>query len=386
MKKIIFLCILFFNICITAFCDEMNMLFFGENFIKKLERTFCEHLEKTTGRKGILVVIERKVIDKEIVLSPSKRNEREMLLSLRIGKEKGIYQVQGSWFPMIPEETILGLLKEEIGKEKFCSSLQKEKKRYGIVKVPCANIYVNPLFEEGDNLASQVLYGVPVLVLEKHKDFFRIRAEQDGYIGWMYEKDIEETSKETWEKWQNYPKLYPEGGIDSFLPGSTLAFVDNACFSFDSIEGKGEKIQEGISTFSPGLENILRIARKFMEKEDWKKTTYLWGGASIPKLDCSGFVQTVFRMNHILLPRDSDQQYQFSTPVQKEHLKKGDLVFFSKHGRHPTHVGIYLGDNLYIHCSPAGDYSGIKINRFTGESAYEKLLDSMYYASGRILK
>lgn len=389
-NRCIFYSIVFFlGIVSRLFAGEPNMPFSLEKVSKKLEKIFSEHLQKRTNRRSILVVIEHKIVKEDVFFFPSKRNEREMILSLKVCKEEGMYKVQGKWFPRIPEEDIQSLFMEEFTEEEVSFDLQHSLEGYGIVNVPCADIYVNPIAEQGDNLASQLLYGVPVIILESNQDrsFLRIRSEQDGYIGWISSQNIEKAPKNIWEQWRYSPKVYLQEQIESFFPGTTLLFVQEECFSFSSQEGNRKKIQNISKNSSPATpEDILRTAKKFLEREDWKKTTYLWGGACIPKLDCSGFVQMVFRMNNILLPRDSDQQCQFSIPVSKDQLQKGDLVFFSKHGRHPTHVGIYLGDGYYIHCSPAGEHSGIKINRFHGESDYEKSLDQIYFASGRILK
>jgi hypothetical protein len=77
-------------------------------------------------------------------------------------------------------------------------------------------------------------------------------------------------------------------------------------------------------------------------------TPYIRGGNSEDGFDCSGFVQTVFRMNGIELPRTSAEQFKAGYPI-KENLKRGDLVFFKINGRSISHVGIYLGDGKFIH-------------------------------------
>lgn len=87
---------------------------------------------------------------------------------------------------------------------------------------------------------------------------------------------------------------------------------------------------------------------------------YLWGGVSPKGFDCSGFTQHVFRMNGIGLLRNSSQQARQGTDVPLDHnlsrLQPGDLLFFGRKlpeaGRERVvHVGIYLGDKLFIHSS-----------------------------------
>jgi cell wall-associated NlpC family hydrolase len=69
-------------------------------------------------------------------------------------------------------------------------------------------------------------------------------------------------------------------------------------------------------------------------------------------LDCSAFVQKVFSIFGIDLPRTAREQFQVGYEVAREALRMGDLVFFkrSKTPR-PIHVGIYIGDGRFIHTS-----------------------------------
>lgn len=393
MKKNTLLLYFVFGLTMLSriFAGETNMTLSADRIARRLEKIFCAFLEKTTQRKGISLVLESKISQDGISFAPSARNEREILISLNLSKiEKG-YKLEGNWFPEVPEEELMAVFAEEMPQEKIFFSCQKALHGYGIVHVACADLYAKPVLEKGDNLASQLLYGVPVILLEStpDKSFFRIQGQQDGYIAWIASQSIKQMSKKDWDAWKNLPKSYLEEECEGFFPGSTLAYIYDDCYPYFSQEKEKKKISlpwtKKESSQTP-QEKILSTAKKFLQKDEWKKTTYLWGGTCIPKLDCSGFVQTVFRMNHILLPRDSDQQYQFSTPITKEQLQQGDLVFFSQHGRYPTHVGIYIGNNLYIHCSPAGEYSGIKINQLNGAKEYEKLLDRLFFAAGRILR
>jgi cell wall-associated NlpC family hydrolase len=71
--------------------------------------------------------------------------------------------------------------------------------------------------------------------------------------------------------------------------------------------------------------------------------------------DCSGFVQTVFRdALGKLLPRTAREQSQVGDVVAKNELKPGDLVFFNTMRRAFSHVGIYLGDNRFLHSPRPG--------------------------------
>ena len=72
-------------------------------------------------------------------------------------------------------------------------------------------------------------------------------------------------------------------------------------------------------------------------------------------LDCSGFVQLVFKdALGKLLPRTAKEQSQVGDFVDKKELKPGDLVFFNTMRRAFSHVGIYLGDNRFLHAPRTG--------------------------------
>jgi cell wall-associated NlpC family hydrolase len=83
---------------------------------------------------------------------------------------------------------------------------------------------------------------------------------------------------------------------------------------------------------------------------------YQWGSCSLnAPLDCSGLVMAVYQLNGFNVPRTSEEQYKSGMPVTKDQLEKGDLVFFatSSSGR-VSHVGIYIGDDKFIHAPGTG--------------------------------
>lgn len=87
--------------------------------------------------------------------------------------------------------------------------------------------------------------------------------------------------------------------------------------------------------------------------ERWYGTRYRMGGSDSTGIDCSGFVQQymsyMYRLN---LPRTSVEQYENCRRVPQEELREGDLVFFHIQRRKPvSHVGVYLGNNKFIHAS-----------------------------------
>ena len=80
-------------------------------------------------------------------------------------------------------------------------------------------------------------------------------------------------------------------------------------------------------------------------------TPYRFGGESAQGIDCSSFVQKVFREHQIDLPRTAREQSQVGSEVAEGDLRKGDLLFFHTYASYPSHVGIYLGEGKMIHAS-----------------------------------
>ena len=79
---------------------------------------------------------------------------------------------------------------------------------------------------------------------------------------------------------------------------------------------------------------------------------YVWGGNSKDGIDCSGFTLRVYEdAAHRTLPRSVDGQFQSGKRVEKDSLQFGDLVFFDTTGEGPSHVGIYVEDDLFAHSS-----------------------------------
>jgi peptidoglycan DL-endopeptidase CwlO len=87
---------------------------------------------------------------------------------------------------------------------------------------------------------------------------------------------------------------------------------------------------------------------------------YRWGGASPSGFDCSGFIMYVYAQVGVSLPHYTGAQYAMGSPVSRDQLEAGDLVFFNGLG----HAGIYVGGGNFIHAPHTGDV--VKISSMTG--------------------
>jgi peptidoglycan DL-endopeptidase LytE len=101
--------------------------------------------------------------------------------------------------------------------------------------------------------------------------------------------------------------------------------------------------------------NLTRSALRFIG------VPYVFGGTSTYGFDCSGFVQHVFAMLGIRLPRTADSQFYAGHSVGGR-IVAGDLVFFQTYAPGPSHVGIYLGDGKFVHASSS---HGVTVSRLS---------------------
>lgn len=116
-----------------------------------------------------------------------------------------------------------------------------------------------------------------------------------------------------------------------------------------------------------GPNDYAAAARGLNDKEDLRKeivrtanwfigVRYRWGGQSSDTgFDCSGLTLVVYRLNGLELPRSSRQQWKAGRPVHPGQLSRADLVFFATTGGgRVSHVGIYIGNDKFLHAPSSG--------------------------------
>jgi len=203
-------------------------------------------------------------------------------------------------------------------------------------------------------MISQLLFGETCQILSKEKKFYLIRSSLDNYEGWVSDKQIEEISEKQYSDINNnstefaFDLVCPAINETSHLPillGSSLPFFDGMSFK----AGPKNFVYNGqvISADHDGkFVHLNKIANKYLN------APYLWGGRSPFGIDCSGLVQTVFKMFGTALPRDASQQAKVGETIHMvTEAMAGDLAFFDNEEGNIIHVGILLEEQKIIHAS-----------------------------------
>ena len=241
---------------------------------------------------------------------------------------------------------------------------------YAIIRVPAAALRRKPGHPR--EMVNQLLFGEAVKVLRtKNEQWVKVRSLHDDYEGWLTSSMLIPASKEAVK--MNHP-VVTTGLLDSLMigeekmmipAGSTLPFFEAGKGKLGEMEFVFNGYSRDRFSQEPATAWIIQLAKT------WLHAPYLWGGRTILGVDCSGFVQVIFKQAGIDLPRDAWQQAQIGKPVKKlEDALPGDLAFFDNR-ESIVHTGILLGNGEIIHASGSVRIDDINsrgiINRETGK-------------------
>jgi gamma-D-glutamyl-L-lysine dipeptidyl-peptidase len=254
----------------------------------------------------------------------------------------------------------------------FLPDTVNNKKYMGLVTLSVVNLRKHP--DHASEMVSQARLGTPVLIL-KNDDSWLLIQTPDSYIAWTEKSSIVAMTSPEMAEWRksrrviyldnsgwiysapdrsgivgdlvagNIVEQTGESGsyIQVLLPDRRTGFVEKkALTEFNSFRTKTIPDKDGVINRAESLLGV----------------PYLWGGTSSKGVDCSGFVQTVYSMNGIILQRDASLQALHGYPVDISKdfslLRPGDLLFFGSKknsSSRVTHVAIYMGAKKYINSS-----------------------------------
>lgn len=181
-------------------------------------------------------------------------------------------------------------------------------------------------------MTSQLLFGETVDVLEFQGDFAKIKMHFDGYEGWISIHQVSIISVEGFSN-RKTEIITKNFGIYDLTQGKTVLSI-----------GSEIDLENGNKLGTIGLQNITETAKLFLN------VPYLWSGRSFFGVDCSGFVQLIYKVHGITLPRESHQQAEIGEVLSfAEESKPGDLAFFENEEGKISHVGLLLNPTEIIH-------------------------------------
>lgn len=249
----------------------------------------------------------------------------------------------------------------------------------GIVYAVTAHSVANLRYEAdySSEMATQVLMGTPLKVLEKKSYWYRV-VTPEGYIAWVTVGSVKTMNEEEFTAWRDSYRVIVDTHYTLFRdkPSKNGAIISDGVWG-DIVQAPVNKVVNGfqqvmlpngktayvpaadvkpfqkwLDSRNPTTDNILNTGKQFLG------FPYLWAGTSIKGLDCSGFVKTSHFLNGIILRRDASQQAKIGEEVDItngiENLVKGDILFFGRKATaerpaRVTHVGMYLGEGMFIH-------------------------------------
>lgn len=202
---------------------------------------------------------------------------------------------------------------------------------------------------------TQLLFGDHYEVLEQagDKKWLRIRVHFDQYEGWIDAKQHHAISHDYFEYLTRAEfkittdittSILYNKSPQIILMGSMIPISSSELFKMEeqfAFNGEAKNVGQ-----KREFEFLRSAALKYLN------TPYLWGGKNPFGIDCSGFVQMVFKISGFRLFRDSGQQANQGKSIKElGESKPGDLVFFKNKDNKINHVGILLEEDKIIHAS-----------------------------------
>jgi len=229
----------------------------------------------------------------------------------------------------------------------------KDSPTFSQINVHCATVYRQP--SPKAPIETQEVFGRYIRTYLESGGWIFAQGI-DGYIGWIDKSFLVEKNPDDYLRWLN--GLRCRFKTSQKVKG--FEFPIGAEFAYDNKKGillpNGIYLKvsrEHLAIINPAKNRkrfeLIKTAQKLLGKK------YLWGGKTEVGIDCSGFVQLIYELNGISLPRDANQQvnvgYRIGHFSDCRDLLPGDIVFFMNNDAKIFHVGMSLGGKKFIHSS-----------------------------------
>lgn len=218
-------------------------------------------------------------------------------------------------------------------------------------------------------MISQLLFGEVVQIQKEEGGWCFVTAFLDNYEGWVEIKLLKLISQKELGRWLDASELQLDpvleilspSGIMHTLKGSYISWNENAAFNIGAHTYEIRSVNQDLK-----FQTIEDFALSYLN------APYLWGGKGPFGIDCSAFVQVVYRYFDINLPRDAYQQAELGREVHYDEMQAGDLAFFQNKEGRVVHVGIVMSQKMIIHASGT-----VRIDIFNEAGIFNSELESL---------
>jgi gamma-D-glutamyl-L-lysine dipeptidyl-peptidase len=235
------------------------------------------------------------------------------------------------------------------------------------VRVDVAAVRKTP--SDAAEQVTQALFGDEVQVLEERPDWIKVYVKpqyrtEKGYPGWVRKSAVIKAQAPSTQDYAvvGVPKVMLREQPDAKAKVAATAPLGARLLLVEPYQpqgwvsawmpGRRDPLYAPAKHFAPAPARPVADGQKIVQTAaQLQGTKYLWGGMTGQGIDCSGFTYCAYRVHGITIPRDADQQFLVGRAVKVSELEPGDLMFFGSSANDITHVGMYMGNDKFIHAS-----------------------------------
>lgn len=241
---------------------------------------------------------------------------------------------------------------------------------HGVCHVPVAPMKESPSLQS--EMVSQLLAGELVEILDLEGGWFLVMGLNDGLKGWVDVKMIEELLDEQVNVIQNsFAGMAPapllcakdQFGRSFYLPGGARLYTHGSSIAI--APGRNLEMEVKQHLVQPKFKSGKGLIQTAMT---YNGAPFLWGGKTVFGIDCAGFVQTVFLLHGVPVPRKLDQLVEVGEVVSfNNEALPGDVAFFDNAEGNIVHTGLIVDQGRIIHA-----FGEVRVDLLDHEGIFNK--------------